>query len=279
MKINKDSRGNNFIDISSDTHKKIMSIYSTKMLGSKVLYLGLVLIITVATIALAIVYIPKAEASITNREYVALGGIALAIIIADLATIHEYIIIPMNIKNNKLKCIRGKITDKREFVDVNEKNSDFFKYEVYMDNDIFKLACAKEYRYIDKNTNVNFVYVKSALGKYYLPLLAYLPDEIGLDYEMLNTPDFSYEQFRSNETGKDISDNEVKIKSYHDDLDGAKTKVLIQLEEELTKAPAGSKEQLRIMEKIGAERHKIKRANAKKNRLNKLKEIIAIIKR
>lgn len=279
MKIEKNSTGDNFINISSETHKKIVKVYSAKMLGSKILYLGLTLIIDVVTSVLAIMNIPRAEANITTKESAIIIGIATLILAVNFIMVSEYIIIPKNIKKKRIKCLRGNITGKKAFNGSSDRNNEFLRYEIYVDNDSFRLACADEYNYISKTTDVNFIYVKPAIGRRYIPLIAYLPDETGLDYEMLNSPEFSYEQFKYGETSEDNTDLIDLAMCYRDEIENSKTKAILELEKELEKAPAGSKKQVKIMEKIGAERHKIKKANARKNRWNKLKEIIAIIKR
>lgn len=266
------------INLSADTHRKIVNIYNNKMLGSKVLYLSLAIIITVIAIAMSIVYIPRAEIDIPAKEWVTLVSIAMVIILADIGVLSECIMVPRNIRNNKLKCIKAKMTSKKEYTNTSNKESEYLKYEVYLNDDMFRLACTQEFKHINNESDLIFIYVKSAFTKNYLPLLAYIPDEKGLDFEILHPIGISYEQFINGEhTHSD--DNTQEYLSYHDDLIGSKTSSIIELENKLEQAQPGSKEQVRILEQIGEERHRLKKQQAKSKKLNKLKEIIEIIRK
>lgn len=265
------------IEISAETHRKIVNIYNNKMLGSKVLYLSLAVIITVIAIAMAMVYIPRAEIDIPAKEWVTIASIAIVIVLADIGVLSECIMVPRNIRNNKLKYIKAKMTSKKEYKNAN-KESDYLNYEVYLGDDAFRLACTHEFNHIDKESDLVFVYVKSAFTKTYLPLFVYMPDERGLDYEVLHPIDLSYSQFINGEHVE--SDNSTKEHlSYHDDLVDCKTSSLIELENKLEQAQPGSKEQVKILEQIGEERYRLKKKQAKSKRLSKLKEIIEIIRK
>lgn len=265
------------IEISAETHRKIVNIYNNKMLGSKVLYLSLAIIITVIAIAMAIVYIPRAEIDIPAKEWVTIASIAIVIVLADIGVLSECIMVPRNIRNNKLKCIKAKMTSKKEYKNAN-KESDYLKYEVYLGDDAFRLACTQEFNHIDKESDLVFVYVKSAFTKTYLPLFVYMPDERGLDYEVLHPIDLSYSQFINGEH-VELDNSTKEHLSYHDDLVDCKTSSLIELENKLEQAQPGSKEQVKILEQIGEERHRLKKKQAKSKRLSKLKEIIEIIRK
>lgn len=287
MNKNKEIRNElNIMQLSYDTEAKIVNIYNAKTRGSRAVYMCLAAIINTVTIVFISKYIFNVEATITMKDYATLFIVLAVILVIDaFIVLSECVIIHRNVNKHRMMCYKGKIDGKKE-LNTGTSENQYYKYEIYRNNEVFRLACSKEFKYIDENAEVNFVYVKSTFGKSYIPLMVYLPDEIGLDYETLSNTDFSYEQFRDSKLhGKPISmlPEDLKeinnSKSYHNDLDGKCTSSLIELEEKLANAPAGSKEQLRLMEKIGEERHKIKKLNARKNKLRKIKEIIAIIKR
>lgn len=266
------------VNLSDETHRKIVNIYNNKMLGSKVLYLSLAIIITVIAIAMAVIYIPRVEINIPAKEWTTIASIAMVIILADIGVLSECIIVPRNIRNNKLMCIKAKMTGKKEYANASSKESEYLKYEVYLNNDVFRLACAQEFKHIGTESDLIFIYVKSAFTKNYLPLLAYKSDEKGLDYELLHPIDLSYDEFIKGKHTQSDSNTQGHL-SYHDDLAGSRTSSIIELENKLEQAQPGSKEQVKILEQIGEERHRLKKQQAKSKKLNKLKEIIEIIRK
>lgn len=270
---------NNGIDI--NLHDKIVRVYNKKILGSKVLFIGLALITDTALILKVIEHRLSPNTILTSKDYAVFVGVLLALIGVNIAIAAEYIIVPRNIKKNRLKCITAPVTRPKNFLANKQGNkSEFFaRYEVHYEDDVFELACAEEYEKISKGEAVKLIYVKSAFSKKYTPLMVYLPDEKGLDYELLDKKPCTYEQFTSGVNAGADANGESPAENYHDDLEGSKTNKLTELEEQLAKAPAGSKEQFRIMEQIGVERHRIKKSVAKSNRMQKIKEIIAIIRR
>lgn len=281
---------NGYTDVNSELHKQIYEVYKKKTLGSRVIYIALGGIITIVVAFVIINNMFKVNTDITNKDCLIIAMILLAIILIDLIIFFEQILIPKNVKLNKLKYKIGHITGKRLIGSKNAKGAidseNNSESELYVGNEVFKLACEYEYRYIDTNTSICLIYTKAPLINKYIPLLAYMPDKIGLDYELLSTKEFSFEQFRNNVLNRRTnninnihSDSTEAIENYHDDLDGQKTDRLLELERNLANAEAGSKEQLKIMESIGEERHRIKKLMAKKNRFSKLREIIAIIRR
>lgn len=278
MKNKVEKEAGEHIELSAETHRKIINIYNNKMLGSKVLYLSLAIIITVIAIAMAIIYIPRAEIDITVKEWTTIASIAMVIILADIGVLSECIIVPRNIRNNKLRCIKAKITGKKEYTNASSKESEYLKYEIYLNNDAFRLACAQEFKHIDTESDLIFVYVKSAFTKNYLPLLAYKSDEKGLDYELLHPIGLSYDKFIKGEHTQSDSNTQGHL-SYHDDLVDSNTSSIIELENKLEQAQPGSREQVKILEQIGEERHRLKKQQAKSKKLNKLKEIIEIIRK